>query len=222
MKKSVIITAGGSGKRMQQSLPKQFILLNGKPILQHTIEKFRLFDPNIFMVVVLPMKQINFWKELCQTNGYSIDYEIAVGGEERFHSIQHGVKFCPKDGVIAVHDAVRPLVSIKTIDRCFKKAESLGAAIPVLPVNDSLRRLDGDTSTHVQRGSYRIVQTPQCFEAGLLHKAYKQDYKSNFTDDASLVEQLGQTIHLVDGNNENIKITSPNDLLIAESYLNLK
>lgn len=222
MKKSVIITAGGSGKRMQQSLPKQFLLLNGKPILQHTIEKFKAYDPSIFMVVVLPMKQINYWKELCESNNFVIDYEIAVGGDERFHSIQHGVKFCPKDGVIAVHDAVRPLVSLATIDRCFTKAAKLGSAIPVLPVNDSLRRIEGENSVHVQRGSYRIVQTPQCFESQLLHRAYKQEYDSSFTDDASLVENLGEIIHLVDGNNENIKITSPNDMIIAQSYLSPK
>ncbi len=219
MKQSIVISAGGSGKRMGAGMPKQFIELNDKPILQWTIEKFRHHDPEIFMVVVLPMDQIQFWKGLCERKGYAIDYEIAVGGKERFHSIKNGIKFCDPKSVIGIHDGVRPLVAKDTIKRAFESAAKTGSGIPCLPINESLRYVEGSSSKHVDRSHFKLVQTPQCFQGQLLLDAYQQDYIESYTDDASVVESMGVDISIVEGNPENIKLTRPEDLRVAELYL---
>jgi 2-C-methyl-D-erythritol 4-phosphate cytidylyltransferase len=213
---TIIITAGGIGKRMGADLPKQFLCLAGKPILMHSIEKFYSFDKNAQLILTLPEDWIQYWKELCEQHKLSIPHEIVSGGEERFHSIQNALQKV-KGKFIAIHDGVRPLVSLKTIQAAFDSAKFYGSGIPVLAVKESIREvLNENSSIALQREKYRIVQTPQVFEANLLQKAYQLSFHSKITDDASLVEEAGFGIFLVDGNEENIKITTPLDLTIGE------
>jgi 2-C-methyl-D-erythritol 4-phosphate cytidylyltransferase len=219
MKKSVIIVAGGSGKRMGADVPKQFLLLRYKPVLMHTIERFFTYNNQINIVLVLPKEQIDTWKNLCAAYHFSVPHQIAEGGAERFNSVKNGLDKILQSGIVAVHDGVRPLVSIDTINRCFNKAEETGAAIPVIPVVDSLRKVDGETSIAVNRADYVCVQTPQCFNIDILKKAYQQGFTMAFTDDASVVEKSGNNVSLVEGNIENIKITTPQDLILAEQLL---
>lgn len=215
----VVIVAGGSGSRMKSLVPKQFILLAGKPILMWTTEVFYNYNPAMKIYVVLPREQIPFWKELCQKHEFSIDHEIIVGGETRFHSVRKGLSAIPDDGVVAIHDGVRPLVSRETIARCFEKGSCFGNAIPCIPVYESVRNVHGDSSTIVDRENLRLIQTPQVFSCILIKEAYKQKADPDFTDDASVLERMGYTIHLVEGNRENIKITNPFDLSYAEYFL---
>jgi 2-C-methyl-D-erythritol 4-phosphate cytidylyltransferase len=218
LKKSVIITAGGIGKRMGTELPKQFLLIKGKPIIFHTIQKFLDFDSAIEVIVVLPESSIPFWETLCQKYLFAVKHKVVSGGEERFHSIQNGLMESSGD-IVAVHDAVRPCVSADVIKNCFDAAEKLGGAIPVLAIAESLRKIERENSIAVNRDDYKIVQTPQCFKIEILQKAYQQRYSKLFTDDASVVEAAGQKIHLVEGNRENIKITTPEDLKWAELFI---
>jgi 2-C-methyl-D-erythritol 4-phosphate cytidylyltransferase len=219
MQKSVIIVAGGSGKRMGTETPKQFLLLKSKPILMHTIARFYEFDTSIEIVVVLPKKHISTWRQLCTHHNFDIKHIIVEGGSERFYSVKNGLDVINHTGIVAIHDGVRPLVSKETIIRCFNKAEVTGAAIPVMPVVESLRRLDGEKSFSVNRSEYVTVQTPQCFNIELIKKAYQQNFSTTFTDDASVVEKLGPSVSLVEGNIENIKITTPQDLILAENLI---
>ncbi|MFN4233736.1 MAG: 2-C-methyl-D-erythritol 4-phosphate cytidylyltransferase [Bacteroidia bacterium] len=220
MQKSVIIVAGGSGKRMGTTIPKQFLLLKSKPVLMHTIEQFYNYDFAIEIIVVLPQAQIAYWNKLCKEHHFKIEHTIVEGGSERFYSVKNGIEKLLNSGTVAIHDGVRPLVSIDTIKRTFTKAEKTGAAIPVMPVIESLRKIDGLNSFAVNRSQYVTVQTPQCFNIELIKKAYLQNFSSDFTDDASVVEKMGIKVALVDGNVENIKITSPLDLMLAELLLN--
>lgn len=216
---TVVIVAGGSGTRMKSEMPKQFINLNGIPILMHTIRKFNSFNPEISIRLVLPIEQIELWEQLCVTNSFNVPHTIYSGGESRFHSVKNGLKGLSDDGYVAVHDGVRPLVSDETLKRCFDEVKVKGSVIPVIEVFETLREIKGVNSKTVPRSSFRLVQTPQVFKADLLQKAYLQDYNTEFTDDASVVEFLGHEISLVEGNRENIKITTPIDLLVAETYL---
>ena len=218
MEKSIIITAGGIGKRMANTLPKQFISLNGKPILMHTIERFYDYDREIEIILVLPQSQVDFWKELCVDHSFNINHQIVVGGAERFHSVKNGLAIA-KGELIGVHDAVRPLVSRKVIANCFDLAKSVGAAIPVFQIDESIRKIEGNNSVSVDRSNYRLVQTPQVFSRDRIVKAYEQEYATAFTDDASVVEANGNKIHLVEGNRENIKITRHFDLEIASLFI---
>jgi 2-C-methyl-D-erythritol 4-phosphate cytidylyltransferase len=215
---TVIITAGGIGKRMGTEIPKQFLLLNGKAILQHCIEAFHEFDPTIQLLVTLPETWMPFWKDLCQKNNFIIPHQLVDGGKERYHSIQEALKFAT-GSLIAVHDGVRPLVTQDIIINTFESAKKNQAAIPVIHVYDSLRKLRDGNSSAVLRKEYVLVQTPQVFGSELLKKAYEQTFHEGITDDASLVEELGAKIHLVEGDECNIKITSPFDLKVAELYL---
>lgn len=215
---TVIITAGGIGKRMEANLPKQFICVAGKPILMHTIQRFYDYNPEIQILLTLPKDWLAFWQELQLKHAFRIDYQIVEGGSERYHSIQNALKFAKGD-VIGVHDGVRPFVSVATVQSCFTEAKMKGAAIPFLKINESIREIGLGTSKAVNRTNFVSVQTPQCFQKELLLKAYKQDFHDGITDDASLVEQLGIQIQLVPGNEENIKITTPNDLKIAELFV---
>ncbi len=217
--KYAIIVAGGNGKRMECDLPKQFIEVGGLPILMHTIGQFFAFDANMAITVILPETQHKFWQELCSKHGFTIPHLVCAGGTERFFSVKNGLKILPDRGLVAVHDGVRPLVSIDTIKRCFQNAEETRAAIPVMPLSESLRKTSQDSNIAVDRSKYVLVQTPQVFSIELLKKAYQQTFDTNFTDDASVVEKLSHTIHLVEGNPENIKITRPLDLLIAEALI---
>ena len=218
IEKCVIIVAGGSGTRMGAEVPKQFLLLAGKPILMHTIGVFYQFDPTMKIVVVLPASQHGLWKDLCDKHHFTIPFQLANGGNERFHSVKNGLAYAPKSGIIAIHDGVRPLVSAETIQRCFDAATTSKAVIPVVPVTESVRQQLTETeSIPVNRDAYALVQTPQVFDAQTIHKAYEQPFSPAFTDDATVAESMGIKVQLVQGNFENIKITRPIDLNIAES-----
>lgn len=215
----IIIVAGGKGLRMGGDLPKQFLPLNGKPVLMHTMERFRQYSDTLRIILVLPHEQQDYWRQLCAKHHFDIEHTVVDGGETRFHSSRNGVDAVPDDntGVVAIHDGVRPFVSLDTIARCFEAARQSGAALPVMPVTDTLRRVGDDGGHNVQRNDYRTVQTPQAFDSQLLKRAFRQPYSDNFTDDASVVEAMGQKVTMVDGNRENIKLTTPFDLLVAET-----
>lgn len=217
----IIIVAGGKGLRMGGDLPKQFMPLNGRPVLMHTIERFNNYNPEIGIILVLPHSQQEYWRQLCETHHFDIKHTVVDGGETRFHSSKNGIEAVPDNatGVIGIHDGVRPFVSTETIARCFEAARLYGAALPVLPVTDTLRRVTDDGGYNVQRNDYRTVQTPQTFDAQLLKKAFQQPYSDAFTDDASVVEAMGSKVTMVDGNRENIKLTTPFDLIVAEAIL---
>lgn len=216
--KSIIITAGGSGKRMNSTVPKQFLPLHNRPVLMHTIDRFYAYDSSIQIILVLPENQVDYWNELCVNHNYKRNLEIVNGGSERFYSVQNGLKLAVGD-LIGVHDAVRPLVSISVISNCFDTAEKSFAAVPVIPLTESLREFKNGKSKALNRSDYCLVQTPQCFKRNVLIEAYDCDYMSSFTDDASVVEHKGNKIVHVDGNIENIKITHPIDLKIGELFL---
>ena len=224
MNRSVIIVAGGSGSRMGGDVPKQFLPLAGRPILMHTIEAFHQFDNQMNIVLVLPSRQHDYWRRLCTEYSFDkIDYQLVDGGETRFHSTLNGLAKVPADGIVAVHDGVRPLVSQETLQRCFSAAELCKAVVPAIPVNESVRQIEPDGDNHaVDRSSYRLVQTPQVFDAATLHQAFRQPYSPLFTDDASVVEHMGVKVSIVEGNFENIKITRPVDLVLAEAIIGSK
>lgn len=227
MKRYVLIVAGGKGLRMGGDLPKQFIPFNGKPVLMHTLEVFHAWDKSAVLVLVLPEEHQAYWRMLCEEIGCSVPHQVANGGETRFHSVRNGLEFLleetdlavetASDTLIAVHDGVRPFVPEEVITACFEKAGQDGTAIPVLPMVDSIRELDGEGSYPVDRSRYVSVQTPQVFRADILGKAYEQPFSPLFTDDASVVEAMGVPIRTVAGNRGNIKITTPFDLLVAKA-----
>ncbi len=212
----VIIVAGGKGLRMGAPMPKQFLPVGGKPVLMRTIERFRAYSNDLKTILVLPKDQQDYWRKLCSEHGFQAELLYADGGDTRFNSVRNGLEIIPDDsqGAVAVHDGVRPFPSIEVISRCYDTAKRTGAAIPVTPVVETLRRTDGVT---VPRSDYRLVQTPQVFDIQLLKEAYRQPYSERFTDDASVVEAAGHTITTVDGNRENIKITTPFDMIVAEA-----
>jgi 2-C-methyl-D-erythritol 4-phosphate cytidylyltransferase len=212
-----LIVAGGTGTRMGTEIPKQFLEIAGKPVLMHTIERFHTFNKSIKIITVLPENQFGFWKELQKKYSFTISQTLAAGGTSRYVSVKNGLKEVDDNGLVAVHDGVRPLVSIETIKRCFADAEIFGNAIPVISPSDSLRMITEQGNMPVNRNFLKIIQTPQVFNAKLIRKAYLQDYSPDFTDDATLLEKTGESIHLVEGNRENIKITNPEDLIIAEA-----
>lgn len=220
MKKYVIVVAGGKGLRMGGEIPKQFIPVKGKPVLMRTLETFYACDPNIELIVVLPVEQRSYWEHLCAEYGFTLTHRVAAGGETRFHSVKNGLALVEEDGVVGVHDGVRPFVSAEVIANCYAQAATLQAVVPVTDVVETVRHLlpEGGSET-VSRNDYKLVQTPQVFTVELLKRAYAQDYKPFFTDDASVVEALGQPVHLVSGNRENIKLTTPFDLKVAESLI---
>lgn len=222
MDRYAILVAGGKGLRMGSDIPKQFLPLRGRPVLMHTIDVFRRTYPDIHIILVLPREQQDYWRQLCGQHGYDVELCVADGGETRFHSVHNGLSLIPDDarGVVGVHDGVRPFVSPETIRRCFEAAEEFGAVVPVVPVVETVRQVlaDGSSMT-VDRNAYRLVQTPQTFDIQLLKKAYGQPFDPFFTDDASVVETMGHPIKLVEGNNENIKLTNPADLKLAEGMV---
>jgi 2-C-methyl-D-erythritol 4-phosphate cytidylyltransferase len=219
MKYYAIIVAAGKGTRMKSKVPKQFLLLAGKPLLMHSIENFYKEIPGIKIIVVLPANAILYWKKLRQEYSFFIPHVVVAGGKSRFNSVKNGLELIKRDGLVAVHDGVRPLASQTVIRRTFKTAKRFGAAIPVLKIKDSVRMLEGIKNKSVQRNSIVLVQTPQCFRTMLLKRAYEQEFRSSFTDDATVVEAYGHPVHLAAGKAENIKITTQEDLLIAEALL---
>ena len=227
----VIIVAGGKGLRMGSDIPKQFLPIGGKPVLMRTIERFREYAEDLQIILVLPEAQQDYWRQLCEQYHFEVDYLLANGGETRFHSVQNGLALIPDDaqGVVGVHDGVRPFPSIEVIRNCYETARTAKAVIPVIPVVETVRHLDNaqctmhnaQSSHTVPRSDYRLVQTPQTFDIQLLKAANRQPYNDGFTDDASVVESYGHQITLVDGNRENIKITTPYDITVAEALCKL-
>ena len=214
----IIIVAGGKGLRMGSDIPKQFLPIGGKPVLMRTLERFREYSAELQIILVLPEAQQEYWHQLCKEYHFDVEYQLANGGQTRFHSVQNGLAKVPDDaqGVVGVHDGVRPFPSIEVIKNCYETARTKKAVIPVIPVVETVRHLEGEKSVTVPRGDYRLVQTPQTFDIQLLKAANRQPYNDGFTDDASVVESYGYEITLVEGNRENIKITTPYDLKIAE------
>jgi 2-C-methyl-D-erythritol 4-phosphate cytidylyltransferase len=222
MKKYVLIAAGGEGSRMQTSLPKQFSELAGRPMLLHTIFAFLSFAPDINIVLVLHESQTEIWKRLCEQQHFFRSHILTTGGPTRFHSVKNGLQHIPDDALVAVHDGVRPLVSLDTISRVFHFAGKFGNAIPVIKPNDSIRMTTGALSKTIDREAVRLVQTPQCFFGKSIKQSYNKNYQESYTDEASVMEADGQRLFLVEGNHENIKITHPSDLVYAEAILSGK
>jgi len=214
----IIIVGGGVGNRMKAGQPKQFLPINGKTILLHTLEAFHRFDPTFKYVVVLPESSIDFWKSHVKIKKITIPHTVVAGGKERFHSVKNALATLSGKGVVAIHDAVRPFVSRQTLKNCFEGVKKAGNAVPVVEVSDSIRIVTSSGSEMINRALVKRVQTPQCFLLPELKKAYEQDYNAKFTDDASVAEAMGMKINLVPGNDENIKITTPFDMKLAEIF----
>lgn len=219
MKKYVIIVAGGSGKRMGSDVPKQFLPLAGKPVLMHTIEAFLRYDAGIQVLLVLPDAHRDYWQALCVQYAFDKPVTVVSGGAERFFSVQNAMQLVPHNALVAVHDGVRPLVDVQTIEKAFLSAMEKGSGIPVVPETDSLRRVVNETSQSVNRSEYMRVQTPQVFQSNLIKEAYSQSYTPLFTDDASVFEAMGHAVALTEGNVSNIKLTTPTDMQWAALLL---
>ena len=235
----VIIVAGGKGLRMGSDIPKQFLPIGGKPVLMRTLERFREYSADLQIILVLPEAQQAYWQQLCEEYHFDVTYTLANGGQTRFHSVQNGLAKVPDDaeGVVGVHDGVRPFPAVEVIKNCYETARTAKAVIPVIPVVETVRELKELTGTGtmssaqnsgvtvssvtVPRDKYRLVQTPQTFDIQLLKAANRQPYNDGFTDDASVVESYGHAITLVEGNRENIKITTPYDIIVAEALCKL-
>lgn len=215
----VVIVAGGSGKRMGTETPKQFLELAGRPVLMHTIERFKLFSDAIEIITVLPENQLRFWFDIQKKHSFSVLHTLVKGGSNRFLSVKNGLEFVKSPGLVAIHDGVRPFVSLDTIKRCFETAEKYGNAIPAISPTESLRILTDHGSQPISRFSVKQIQTPQVFDAALIKKAYQQEYSQDFTDDATVLENTGEKINIIEGNRENIKITNPEDLIISSALL---
>ena len=219
-KRGVIIVAGGSGRRMGGALPKQFMMLDNEPILARSINRMHEALPAAEIVVVLPEEHVELWKNIAARFDVA-RHKIALGGKERFHSVKNGLEALSDEVcIVGIHDAVRPLASKKLIIKLFLEAENNVAVIPVVAPIDSYRIIEGDESRIIDRSALRMVQTPQVFQAEALRKAYEQPFSTTFTDDASVMEAAGYKVTLVEGERENIKITTPSDMLIAEAIIN--
>ena len=217
MKKSVVIVAGGKGLRFGGDMPKQFRLMNNIPVLMHTIDAFYNCDNEFKIVLVIPKEHKNYWQELCLKYNYKTPHTITIGGDTRWQSVKNGLELIEEDSIVGIHDGVRPLISSNLITKTYEKAQSLNAVIPAVNVTDSLRIISPDgKNIAVKRDLYRAVQTPQVFKAKLIKEAYNLPYKEEFTDDASVAENYGVEINIIEGEDSNIKITSSKDLAIAE------
>ncbi|RQO30886.1 2-C-methyl-D-erythritol 4-phosphate cytidylyltransferase [Taibaiella sp. KBW10] len=215
-----VIVAGGKGLRMQNALPKQFLPLQDKPILYHTIAAFIEAIPAVRIVLVLPTEQISYANMVLQQFSGGVEITIVHGGPSRFHSVKNGLLEAKEEDIIFVHDGVRPLVSPELIQRCYAAAQAHGSAIPAITVSDSIRQVNNTGSIAIDRNALRAIQTPQTFKGSLLLPAFAQEYREDFTDEASVVECFGQPVHLVEGEKSNLKITTPEDLLFAAALLN--
>ncbi len=219
MQQFILIVAGGKGSRMGSDLPKQFLPLGGVPLLMHTFDAFSFLYGSAEIILVLPSDIIDLWKKICGQYEFAIPHKIVEGGPKRFHSVKSGLRVVPGDSVVAIHDAARPLVSKKTITTCFEIAERKGNAVPSIAINESVREVDGSLNHSIDRNKLRIIQTPQVFKSSLIRRAYNQAYDEKFSDDASVLESMGEPIYLVPGNPENIKITRSMDLILAERLI---
>lgn len=219
MKYYAIIVAGGSGNRMQSSIAKQFLLLDDKPILMHTITAFHQSSYKPEILLVLNIHQHSYWESLCEKYNFDIPHKTINGGEQRFHSVKNGLKIIKENGIVAVHDAVRPLVSAALITRSYQVAEEAGNCVTGIKPTDSVRRITDQGNQALNRMELALIQTPQTFQVSLLKKAYQAPFRNEFTDDASVVEYAKTKINLIEGERENIKITYPEDLEIASIFL---
>lgn len=208
--------AGGIGSRMKSIVPKQFLELGGKPILMHSINAFYQYDSEITIIVVLPKSQFTLWEKLCAAHKYTVPHLKAPGGETRFDSVKAGLALITEDGLVAIHDGVRPFASAKLIDQVYAVAEKSGNAVPYVVPKDSVRLVNQQDNKIIDRADVRLIQTPQCFRSDLLKRAYDKTFSPGFTDDASVVSAAGEKIYLVEGSSENIKITTTHDLNMAE------
>ena len=204
---------------MNSEIPKQFLVIENLPVILHSINAFTEFDPSVEVIVALPESYFSYWRDLCIKYSFTREHTLSKGGETRFETVKHALSLIRDDRIVAIHDAVRPLVSKKTIEQGFRDAVTFGNAIPVIPLNESIRWTEGRKNQPVDRERIRVVQTPQVFDAGLIKRAYGRITGESFTDDASVLEAMGETIHLYEGNRENIKITYPEDLLIAQTLI---
>lgn len=219
MKKYAIIVAGGTGSRLSSETPKQFLLLHGEPMLMHSIRNFYVYDPEIHIIVAMHPAFTDKWTSLCAESGFDIPHQLAPGGETRFHSVKNALALVTGPGLVAVHDAARPLATVNLIARTFSQAARQGSAIPCMPVNETVRSVNGEKITLLDRKTLRITQTPEAFDISLLQNAYLQSYREEFTDDGSVVEATGRQLHLVEGEPTNMKITLPGDIEVAEVLL---
>jgi 2-C-methyl-D-erythritol 4-phosphate cytidylyltransferase len=204
---------------MNSDIPKQFLMLANLPVILHSIFAFTKFDPSVQVVIALPGNYFTFWNDICEKHFFKYPHTLSKGGETRFHTVKRALTLIPDDRIVAIHDAVRPLVSESTIERGYRDALTFGNAVPVIPVSESIRWSEGGKNQSVDREHLRIVQTPQVFDASLIKRAYNRVTNDSFTDDASVLEAMGETIHLFEGNRENIKITNPDDMMIAEALM---
>ena len=219
IKKFAVLVAGGKGMRMGSALPKQFLPLMGKPVLTHALIAFLNAVPDIEIILVLPADQLSYAQIVLSALPDPVDITIVSGGETRFHSVQNGLNAISGDGVVFVHDGARPLISPELIHRCFNQAMELGSAIPAIPVAESMRIINGTDSSPVDRDKMRVIQTPQTFRTEVILPAFQQVYSPAFTDEATVVEYYGTKVYLVQGEKQNIKVTTPEDMIIAEAFM---
>ncbi len=220
MQKYAIIVAGGSGTRMKSDIPKQFIDIGGKPILMHTIEAYVSAFASLKLILVLPEIQIPFWRGLCEKHKFTIKHQIVNGGNSRFQSVKNGLNAIHGNGLVAIHDGVRPFVSTEIIKESFKVAADKGNAVTSVPLKDSIRFIEGENNKVVDRSQFQLIQTPQTFQIQLIKKAFEVKEDHAFTDDASVLEHMGEKINLIEGDYKNIKITTAEDLIMANAILN--
>jgi len=211
-----IIVAGGSGSRMQSALPKQFLLLNGLPVLMHTMQAFYNSQPQPQLILALPESYHTYWRQLCTDHEFALPYLLVSGGDSRFQSVKNALSLVPANSLVAVHDAVRPLISTAIIENAYILAAAYGAVVVAVKSRDSVRRSANGKTQSLLRDEIYLVQTPQTFKAGLLKNAYERPYDESFTDDASVAEKAGHAISIVEGSYQNFKITFPEDISIAE------
>ena len=221
MEKYLVVVAGGKGSRLDPNTSKQFLLLDGLPLLMHTIQAFK-FIPDLNIIVVLPEHHYTTWKTLCARFQFTTPHQLAPAGPKRFHSVKSGLNQVPDKSLVAIHDGVRPLIAPTVAKRCFELAERKGSAVPVILIRESMRKTEESLNHAVNRDQFRIVQTPQVFHSSLIKKAYRNNFDERFTDDASVFEHIGGQIHLTEGNRDNIKITDKLDLLLAEMLIKMK
>lgn len=222
MKKHSIIVAGGTGSRMKDEVPKQFMLINGKPVILYSIEAFYAYDTSVQIILVIHPDYLNYWNQMCEKIKISVPFKIVTGGKTRFDSVKNGLKLIEEDGLIAIHDAARPVITNEFIRNLFSEAEKYGSAMPGIPLNDTIRVIEGNTSRQIDRTFLRAMQTPQVYKVSELKKAYDQPFQPLFTDDASVMQSAGFNLHLVEGLAVNIKITNPGDMVMAETFLKME
>lgn len=220
MNKYALIVAGGNGSRMESVIPKQFILIGNRPILMHTLEAFDKYSKDIKIILVLPQEQFANWHTLVEDHKHMIKHKLVAGGQTRFESVRNGLNTIENDGLVAIHDGVRPFISKQLIGACFNSAEKEGSGIACVIPKDSIRKVLYNVNEYVDRNTYRLIQTPQVFEVSSIKMAYSQTSDTSHTDDASVAEEAGQKIILVDGDYGNIKITTPEDISIAQALVN--